>query len=425
MTVAVDSSGDVFTVDQIGIRKITPNGVVTNVTDSAGNVVRSGAIALDSAGNLYTTDNYTILKGSILKTAPAITGQSRSQTISSGSTVVLTMDASGWPTPSFRWTKNGVALTDATNATLVITNANAATYACTVSNESGSVTGDAITLAVSSTANVGRIVNFSTRAPAGTGAETLNLGVVIGGGTANAIKPVLARAVGPSLARFGVSAFLPDPKFDLYAGPIKISENDDWGGDRQVSAIGESVGAFSLGEATSKDAALYQSLVPGTYTMVLMGVDSENGVGLAEIYDATPADAFSSETPRFINASARAQVGVGGGRLIVGFVIDGETSKTVLVRAVGPSLTGIAASDRLADPRLELYSGSSRLRENDNWGDVAANADALAQVGAFSFASDSKDAALLVTLSPGAYTVQVSGAGNSTGVALVELYELP
>ena len=160
--------------------------------------------------------------------------------------------------------------------------------------------------------------------------------------------------------------------------------------------------------------------------MLVTGVGETTGVALAEIYDTNPGAPFDSAGPRLVNASARAQVGTGSDLLIVGFVIGGETSKTILIRAVGPSLTALGVSNVLADPKLQLYSGSTRTRENDNWStDAVANAAAFSKVGAFPLALDSKDAALLVTLSPGAYTARVSDVNGSTGVALVELYEVP
>jgi len=112
--------------------------------------------------------------------------------------------------------------------------------------------------------------------------------------------------------------------------------------------------------------------------------------------------------------------------LIAGFVIGGTTSRTVLIRAIGPGLTPFGVTGTLADPRLQLFSGSTLVRENDNW-----NGDQLLvglgnTVGAFEIADrQSRDAMLLLTLAPGSYTARVGGANNGTGVALVEVYEVP
>ena len=112
--------------------------------------------------------------------------------------------------------------------------------------------------------------------------------------------------------------------------------------------------------------------------------------------------------------------------LIAGFTIDGDAPKTVLIRAMGPALGQFGLTGFLANPRLDVFDGTSqRLQWNDDWGGLAALSDAFTAAGAFAPASvASKDAALLVTLPPGSYTAQVSGVAGSTGVALVEIYEL-
>jgi len=116
-------------------------------------------------------------------------------------------------------------------------------------------------------------------------------------------------------------------------------------------------------------------------------------------------------------------VGTGGDILIAGFNIGGIGPRKLLIRAIGPTLGVFGVAGTLGDPKLELYRGSTLLQANDNWD--ASTADTFGQVGAFSLVSGSKDAVLLVTLDPGAYTAQVSGVGNTTGVALVEVYEVP
>ena len=435
--VAVDGSGNVFVTVSAGIRKITPDGIVTTVVDSSDSAAQFNypeGIAVDSAGNLYVTDfhNHVINKGVPVPApaaAPAIARQPQSSMIALGGTVALNVDATGNPSPTFQWTKDGVAISGATDATLLIKGAvaaNAGNYACIVTNSTGSVTSAAAALALSLTVNVGRVVNFSVRAPAGTGAQTLNVGLVVAGSSATAGPPVLVRAIGPSLAAFGVSGFLADPKLELYAGATKINENDNWGGDAQIISVASRVGAFPLGGATSKDAALYQpSLAAGAYTVVITGAGPATGVVLAEIYDATPLGQSNPAAPRLINVSARTQIAAGGDPIIAGFVIGGETSKTLLIRASGPALAAFCISGALAYPSLRLYSGASLLRENDHWGAAAAaNTAAFAQIGAFQFALGSSDAALVVTLPPGAYTAQVTGGGNS-GVTLLEVFDVP
>ncbi|MFZ9745429.1 MAG: Ig-like domain-containing protein [Opitutaceae bacterium] len=123
------------------------------------------------------------------------------------------------------------------------------------------------------------------------------------------------------------------------------------------------------------------------------------------------------------NLSTRGQVGAGGNILIAGFVVTGPEPKQVLVRAVGPSLAGFGVAGTLTDPVLEVYRGDTRLASNDNWGGLESVQRVAGQVGAFPLLPSSLDAALVLTLAPGAYTAQVSGVAGRTGVALVELYD--
>ena len=146
---------------------------------------------------------------------------------------------------------------------------------------------------------------------------------------------------------------------------------------------------------------------------------------MAEVYDATPSGTYSPSIPRIVNISARVQVGTGGDILIAGFVIGGATSETVLIRASGPALAAFGVAGTLSDPQLQLYSGQTVLGENAGWGGNAQIANVAKSVGAFPWTAGSDDSALLVTLPPGAYTAQVAGLSGDTGVALIEVYEVP
>ncbi len=119
--------------------------------------------------------------------------------------------------------------------------------------------------------------------------------------------------------------------------------------------------------------------------------------------------------------------GTGDNTLIVGFAIGGGPSgnKPVLIRGVGPTLAAFNVAGTLTDPKLELFSDPNRILENDDWGGSAVLSTAFASVAAFPLPPDSRDAAILVTLAPGSYTAQVSGVAATTGVALVEVYEIP
>jgi len=154
-----------------------------------------------------------------------------------------------------------------------------------------------------------------------------------------------------------------------------------------------------------------------------------NATVAATLVSASPAAAATATSPRLINISMRGLVGTGANGLVAGFVINGRTPKTVLIRGSGPALTAFSVTGALADPMLELFDRTNRsLAANDNWCDdptkTAAIAAAAMRTGAFAFPAGSKDTALLVTLDPGAYTVVLSGVGGTTGLALLEVYDV-
>jgi hypothetical protein len=154
-----------------------------------------------------------------------------------------------------------------------------------------------------------------------------------------------------------------------------------------------------------------------------------SGTVIAELYDATPAGTFSASTPRLINVSVLKQIETGA-MLTVGFYVGGSTAKTVLIRAVGPSLgqPPFNIASAMADPQLTLFNSSQvAIAGNDNWGGNNALATTGGRVGAFAlFSPTSRDAVLLMTLAPGSYTAQVSPvSGTAGGTAIVEVYEVP
>ncbi len=286
--------------------------------------------------------------------------------------------------------------------------------------------------------SVSRLTNLSIRTRVGTGNGTLIVGMTIGGAATGVTKPVLVRAVGPALTSFGLGDVLADPMLTIFHGATVVASNDNWGGGSALSTAFASVGAFALAPTAGKDAALYHStMTPGGYSIQVTaaaasasgGARATGGIALAEIYDATPAGTVTGTIPRFSNVSARTAVGTGGDTLIAGFGISGSVPQKLLIRAIGPALAQFGVTDVLVDPRLELFSNETMLGANDDWSSTKSDqvtlTTAFQSVGAFSLAANSKDAALIVTLPAGSYTAQVSGVGGTTGIALVEIYELP
>jgi hypothetical protein len=302
-----------------------------------------------------------------------------------------------------------------------VTATTAGDYAVTITSPEHAVTTEPAAITVEPV-NSGRLTNLSVRTSAGEAEQTLTVGFVLSGAPD---KAMLIRAIGPTLADFGVTGPLADPQLQLFSGTAVLTTNDNWanpnGGDGSaaISAAFAASGAFAL-RTDSLDAAMVRLINGGSYTAQVTGATG-TGIALAEIYDTAPAAGA-----RLVNVSARAQVGTGNSILIAGFTVSGNVPKQILIRGIGPTLTQFNVGGVLANPRLDLYRGDTLVQGNDDWGGTAALANAFAQVGAFSLAAGtSRDSALLVTLAPGSYTAQVSGVGNTIGVALVEVYEVP
>ena len=275
----------------------------------------------------------------------------------------------------------------------------------------------AAVVAKAADAEPARLVNIATRAAVGGAAGTPIPGFVLSG---SGTKSVIVRAVGPTLGNFGVTGILTDPRLSIVGGSETIAANDNW--LATDAARMSSAGAFNLA-VDSKDAAAVANLGAGSYTAPIGATDGGSGVALVEVYDGAPQSGVE-----IVNASTRAFVGTGDRVLIPGFVIGGTGTLRLLVRAVGPTLGTFGVPGALADPTITLLRGSTVVAANDNWS-TAGNAPEIGRVasavGAFMLPAGSRDAAVLVTLSPGSYTAVVSGVGNTTGTALVELYVVP
>ena len=265
-------------------------------------------------------------------------------------------------------------------------------------------------------ASLARLSNLSTRARVAADNPLLTGFAITGTGD----RTVLVRAVGPGLTGFGVTGALEAPLLRLYdaTGNVLV-ENTGWAGAPALTQAAAISGAFPLATGHA-DSAVLVSLAPGNYSIQVLDSRSTNGgVALAEIYDVAGGSAS-----RLANASSRSSLTAADGVLISGFVITGTTNGSLLVRGVGPALTQFGVTGALADPIVSLYDGTGRMvANNDNWSATSLVSSA-SSVGAFALVAGSKDAALTVTLTPGAYTAQVSGATGTTGGALLEIYEL-
>lgn len=357
---------------------------------------------------------------------PVISTQPVAAAANPGSSLTFSVAATGTGPFGYQWRKDGAKIASATGATLTlpaVSPSDAGVYTVVVSNSIGSTTSQAAVLTVAAVAiNPGRLVNLSLLTALSSPTDDFTMGTVIGGNGATDRKPVLVRAAGPALGALGVGGTLPDPKLEFFSGSTKIGENDNWSGTSALSAAFAAVGAFPYAAPDSKDAAIYNSAIAaGGYSIKVTG-NGTVGTVIAELYDSTPTGAFRVTTPRLINVSVLKQIGAG---FTVGFVIDGANDCSVLVRAIGPGLAAVGVSSGFVpDPRLTLFSGSTKINENDNWGGSPALAAASAGVGAFAIPASSRDAALLATLRPGSYSVQVAAPPDTDGLVIVEVYEV-
>jgi len=273
-----------------------------------------------------------------------------------------------------------------------------------------------------SSARPSRLANVSIMAAA---AEPVFVGFTLGGEATRESSRLLVRAAGPALVQFGVTGVLPDPLLEIAgAGGSLLAANDNWGGAAGIAATAASVGAFPF-SVDSRDAALVVDLPPGGYTARVADALGLAGTTAVELYEVRSGANVPAE--RLINLSARAATGGGLVQFTLGFTIEGHDPVRLLVRGVGPELTRLGVSDALADPRLVLFRGREVVSENEDWGDARAGdiAAAAAAVGAFALTPGSRDAALLVSLEPGSYTVQLVGRPDAVGPALIELYAVP
>jgi hypothetical protein len=197
-----------------------------------------------------------------------------------------------------------------------------------------------------------------------------------------------------------------------------IASNTGWGTNpnpAQIASTAASVGAFAYSPG-SADCAVIVTLPAGSYSVPISGVNGTTGIALAEVYEV------SSTGTRLINLSALAQTGTGANIAGPGFVVAGSLGDQLLIRADGPSLAAFGVANELADPVLTLFEGQSPVLQNSQWGFQLASVFQAA--GAFALTPGSSDAAFRITLPPGAYTTQMAGANDTTGVGLIELYDV-
>jgi hypothetical protein len=255
--------------------------------------------------------------------------------------------------------------------------------------------------------------NISTRANVGTGDNVLIGGIII---TGNDTKQVVVRAIGPSS---GVAGALADPTLDLFdsTGAL-VATNDNWMDNSTADQMILTDHALAPGD--DLESALVANLDPGSYTAIVRGVDDTTGIALVEAYDI---DAGTTDS-QFGNISTRGFVETGNNVMIGGFILGGGGGgfAQVIVRGIGPSLAEFGVTDALADPTISLFDSDGNLvASNDNWMDDP-NMQMVFDHGLAP--SDPNESAIYEVLPIGAYTVILSGVGDTTGIGLVESYDV-
>ncbi|MES2696631.1 MAG: hypothetical protein V4773_24390 [Verrucomicrobiota bacterium] len=266
-----------------------------------------------------------------------------------------------------------------------------------------------------------RLVNVASRGYVGGADRTMIVGFTLAGAGQ---KPLLLRGIGPTLGSFGVGSAVPDTTLSIFQDSRRLVQNDDWGSSTDAPAIAAAAvaaGAFALASG-SRDAAVLPSLSSGSYTAQVADRENREGIALVELYDASSAE---QSGPSISNLSIRGYAASGENALIAGLAINGAVPQRLLIRAVGPGLDAFQVAGALRDPRLQVFRGDALVADNDDWGGAAELATAARTIGAFALVNSSRDSALIVTLPPGSYTVQVAGKNGEAGVALVETYVLP
>lgn len=217
---------------------------------------------------------------------------------------------------------------------------------------------------------------------------------------------VIVRAIGPSLTLDGA---LLDPVLEIHdSAGLTIAANDNWqDGDE------EAIIASEVPPSEPLESAIVLDLEPGAYTAVIRGADDTVGIGLVEVYDLD-----SGPESKLANVSTRGFVQDGDSAMIGGMIILGESPARVLLRAIGTSLE---VADALQDPTLELFDRDGNLIDaNDDW----RSEQEEAIIATTAPPTEDAESAIVLTLNPGAYTAVVRGANGTSGIALVEAYQI-
>ena len=258
------------------------------------------------------------------------------------------------------------------------------------------------------------LANIATRLKVETGDDILIGGFIV---TGTQDKKVIIRAIGPSLSLAGKLA---DPTLQLFTGSTLLASNDDW--ENSTPADRQAIIDSTIPPTHNLESAIVRTLAAnGTgYTAVVRGVNNGTGIAVVEVYDLD-----RSVDSKLANISTRGFVQTGDTVLFAGTIVLGQAPQKVIVRAIGPSLT---IAGKMANPTLELLNANgTQLAFNDNWKIRPDGSSQQGEIEATTVAppNDFESAIVYDLPANGAnYTAIVRGAGNTTGIAVVEMYAL-
>jgi uncharacterized protein YkwD len=254
------------------------------------------------------------------------------------------------------------------------------------------------------------LANVSTRLPVGTGDSALIAGIIL---TGTQDKKVIIRAIAPSL---GIPGQLANPTLQLFSGQTSLGFNDDW--MNSTPADKQAILDSGIPPTNNLEAAIVRTLPANSagYTAVVRGANNTTGIAVVEVYDLD-----RSVDSKLANISTRGFVQTGDNALFAGTIVVGAAPQKVVVRAIGPSLNLVG---KMLDPILELRNANGTvIRANDNWR-IGGQETEIMQSGVAP-TNDFESALIEVLPANGAsYSAIVRGAGNTTGIAVVEVYAL-
>ena len=291
-------------------------------------------------------------------------------------------------------------------------------FASVSSNAQATVSATGVTIKIDPSKpnpTTGQPLNIATRLQLQGGNNGLIEGFIITG-PSGSTKKVLIRGIGPSLAQYNIPGLLTDPLLELHdgAGGLIVA-NDNW----QSGDTSQIPTAFQPSDP--RESVIVATLTVGAngssaYSAVLKGANGETGVGVAEVYDFE-----TGSLAKLANIATRGLVQTGDNVMIGGFIIGGTEPAKVLVRVTGPTLAKFNITGQLDDPTLELHDANGGVISNDNWRETQESEIIATTIPP----ADDREPAIFATLVPGSYSAVVRGKNNTTGIAVVEAYNLP